>query len=50
MSENSFKPVQPTAETLRRLVRERILVLDGAMGTMIQGLGLDEECAATTTS
>ena len=44
MSENSFKPVQsPAAETLQRLVRERILVLDGAMGTMIQGLGLDEE-------
>src|ERR1043166_5330427 len=24
-------------------MRQRILVLDGAMGTMIQGLGLDEE-------
>jgi methionine synthase I (cobalamin-dependent) len=24
-------------ETLRRLLAERILVLDGAMGTMIQG-------------
>ncbi|HUI13082.1 MAG TPA: methionine synthase [Xanthobacteraceae bacterium] len=32
------------AETaLRRLAAERILVLDGAMGTMIQSLGLDEE-------
>jgi 5-methyltetrahydrofolate--homocysteine methyltransferase len=32
------------AETaLRRLAAERILVLDGAMGTMIQALGLDEE-------
>jgi 5-methyltetrahydrofolate--homocysteine methyltransferase len=28
---------------LRRLAAARILVLDGAMGTMIQGLGLDEE-------
>jgi 5-methyltetrahydrofolate--homocysteine methyltransferase len=27
---------------LRRLAAERILVLDGAMGTMIQALGLDE--------
>src|SRR5437016_12142844 len=30
-------------EALYRLARERILVLDGAMGTMIQALGLDEE-------
>src|SRR6516225_3189328 len=29
-------------KTLRRLAAERILVLDGAMGTMIQALGLDE--------
>src|ERR1700728_2118635 len=28
---------------LRRLAAERIIVLDGAMGTMIQALGLDEE-------
>src|SRR6476660_4674690 len=28
---------------LREAARERILVLDGAMGTMIQGLKLDEE-------
>ena len=35
----------PAAEetTLRRLAAERILVLDGAMGTMIQALGLDEQ-------
>jgi 5-methyltetrahydrofolate--homocysteine methyltransferase len=32
-----------TEQTLRRLANERILVLDGAMGTMIQALGLDEE-------
>ncbi len=31
------------AEALHRLIRERILVLDGAMGTMIQALGFDEE-------
>src|SRR5947209_10756495 len=30
-------------QRLRRLASERILVLDGAMGTMIQGLGLDED-------
>jgi 5-methyltetrahydrofolate--homocysteine methyltransferase len=29
--------------TLQRLAAERILVLDGAMGTMIQALGLDEQ-------
>jgi 5-methyltetrahydrofolate--homocysteine methyltransferase len=32
-----------TSETLSRLFRERILVLDGAMGTMIQSLKLDEK-------
>jgi len=32
----------PTAEQFRALARERILVLDGAMGTMIQGLNFDE--------
>jgi 5-methyltetrahydrofolate--homocysteine methyltransferase len=36
-------PTSPTEQTLRRLAAERILVLDGAMGTMIQGLELDEE-------
>src|SRR5262249_54005477 len=36
-------PISPTESTLRRLASERILVLDGAMGTMIQALGLDEE-------
>ena len=29
-------------EALHRGLKERILLLDGAMGTMIQGLGLDE--------
>jgi 5-methyltetrahydrofolate--homocysteine methyltransferase len=33
----------PLHQTLRHLASERILVLDGAMGTMIQALGLDEE-------
>ncbi len=32
----------PTASLLSELVRERILLLDGAMGTMIQRLQLDE--------
>jgi 5-methyltetrahydrofolate--homocysteine methyltransferase len=32
-----------TEKALRRLAAERILVLDGAMGTMIQALGLDEQ-------
>jgi len=36
-------PMSRTEETLRRVAAERILVLDGAMGTMIQSLGLDEE-------
>jgi 5-methyltetrahydrofolate--homocysteine methyltransferase len=36
-------PVSSTEQMLRRLASERILVLDGAMGTMIQALGLDEE-------
>jgi 5-methyltetrahydrofolate--homocysteine methyltransferase len=33
----------PAESQLRALARERILVLDGAMGTMIQELKLDEE-------
>ncbi len=35
--------ISPTEPRLRRLAAERILVLDGAMGTMIQALGLDED-------
>jgi 5-methyltetrahydrofolate--homocysteine methyltransferase len=31
-----------TPDRLAQIMAERILVLDGAMGTMIQGLGLDE--------
>src|SRR5579862_1291060 len=37
------KRASPVETTLRRLAAERILVLDGAMGTMIQALRLDEE-------
>jgi len=38
-------PVTPLSRetALRNLAAERILVLDGAMGTMIQALGLDEK-------
>src|SRR6201991_641988 len=32
-----------TEQTFRRIAAERILVLDGAMGTMIQALKLDED-------
>ena len=40
---NGKRETSPTVQTLRRLAAERILVLDGAMGTMIQSLELDEE-------
>jgi 5-methyltetrahydrofolate--homocysteine methyltransferase len=36
-------PVSKAEQALRRLAAVRILVLDGAMGTMIQALGLDEQ-------
>src|ERR1700690_2558131 len=39
----SASKTSPTETTLRRLAAERILVLDGAMGTIIQALSLDEE-------
>src|SRR4051794_17909256 len=43
MSESVSHPLMsPVDAVLRRLASERILVLDGAMGTMIQALGLDE--------
>src|SRR6195952_3870157 len=35
-------PVSPKRTALIAAARERILVLDGAMGTMIQGLQYDE--------
>ncbi len=37
------KSASAAETTLRRLAAERILVLDGAMGTMIQALRLDEQ-------
>jgi len=37
------EPRSQAEAALRRVAAERILVLDGAMGTMIQALGLDEE-------
>jgi 5-methyltetrahydrofolate--homocysteine methyltransferase len=40
---NKLAPKSPAESTLRRLAAERILVLDGAMGTMIQALRLDED-------
>src|ERR1700684_1594153 len=40
---NKAVPRSATEANLRRHAAERILVLDGAMGTMIQALGLDEE-------
>src|SRR6201991_3424896 len=38
----STKPISPKRTVLLAAARERILVLDGAMGTMIQGLQYDE--------
>ena len=41
---HSFKiPESPAFAALNRAASTRILILDGAMGTQIQGLGLDEE-------
>ena len=37
------------SELLPELIRERILLLDGAMGTMIQRLKLDEKSSARRT-
>ncbi|MEM1207152.1 MAG: methionine synthase [Acidobacteriota bacterium] len=34
---------ESTVEILERILEERILILDGAMGTMIQGYGLGED-------
>ncbi|MGC2124803.1 MAG: methionine synthase [Xanthobacteraceae bacterium] len=40
---NPLVATSKSETALRRLAAERILVLDGAMGTTIQALGLDEE-------
>src|SRR2546425_5500792 len=37
-----MKPIENRAEQLERLLRERIVILDGAMGTMLQQHKLDE--------
>ncbi|MCV6574406.1 MAG: methionine synthase [Cohaesibacter sp.] len=39
----SILPKSPSFVVLEALAQERILILDGAMGTMIQQLGFDEE-------
>ena len=39
---SAVPPVSELERELRSLAAERILVLDGAMGTMIQSFGLDE--------
>lgn len=36
-------PRAPVFDQIEAIARERILILDGAMGTQIQGLGLNEE-------
>lgn len=38
-----MKPTRPTAEILDKLLSQRILILDGAMGTMIQAHKLSED-------
>jgi 5-methyltetrahydrofolate--homocysteine methyltransferase len=43
MSTSEIKLMSAAEQKLRRLAAERILVLDGAMGTMIQELKLDEQ-------
>src|SRR5262249_622429 len=42
-SDSKILAISPVEAELRRVAAERILVLDGAMGTMIQALGLDED-------
>ena len=42
-SASQTKSASQNETTLRQLAAERILVLDGAMGTMIQALRLDEQ-------
>ncbi|MBL3564360.1 methionine synthase [Rhodovulum sulfidophilum] len=47
MTQTAFSPTRlalsPVFDTLRAAARERVLVLDGAMGTQIQKLGLSED-------
>ena len=37
-----FSPQRPGPDRFRAMARERILLIDGAMGTEIQGLKLNE--------
>ena len=39
-------PASPVETRLRELAAKRVLVLDGAMGTMIQALRLDKPASA----
>ncbi len=43
MTQTSQIPLSPTFDRLRAAARERILILDGAMGTQIQQLGFGED-------
>src|SRR5687768_7211078 len=43
MAFETYPDPEATLAALRAAARERILILDGAMGTQIQGLGLAEE-------
>src|SRR6187549_3408461 len=40
---SELKKKSPVASAVRQAAKQRILVLDGAMGTMIQALKLDEQ-------
>jgi 5-methyltetrahydrofolate--homocysteine methyltransferase len=43
MSSSHTKPLSTSGQALENLIRERIVLLDGAMGTMIQQHKLEEE-------
>ena len=43
MSRPAQPKLSPVFDAIRAMARDRILILDGAMGTQIQGLGLAEE-------
>ena len=43
MTKVRTKYTSPRAQQLEQIVRERVLVLDGAMGTMIQQYNLEEK-------
>ena len=42
-TDRANRPQRSALEALTAAARERILILDGAMGTQIQGLGFDED-------